>query len=521
MMSKRVGHLLLLSVVSFLLAIGTWNFFYAEQVDLFDGYGPDGLMYGGRNFINLEARIIKGNLKDLIYRRCLPMLVVRSGMRIAGVPVMPEKKYALGPGHFTCHNVLVAYKIYNFIIYLLIVAALVFLCHSLACSPLQTAACLILVLVNFANLKRFFLEPVSLDPSILLHAILLLAFYLRKNMLLLALTAIAGFAINEFNAYAGLLLCAFPFKPLPINSSSLSLKSFLSASVAGIIAAIAVYTYFLPFCPDPLESPPIRYLFPLSVALLAAFVFLAMFFLLRDLDLSSLLNPAALSTLQWRVLLPVLLIFIAYRVFSYFMAKEEWFVCQSSGPIRHLIAAIVYGAARPLGHVVAFTMYFGSSLILTAFFYRKFATRIHALGLPIFLLVLIGIPLALNTHSRQLMFYSVLLPAVLCPLINFKPWQVVALLFINLGLSKFWVKINPLGTDLFLEALKQGNRIALISPPLQKYYVNFGVWISDENYFFWLGITAAVGLFLALVFLFKQPQEQPVAAGVQMNEGKT
>ncbi|GIV34767.1 MAG: hypothetical protein KatS3mg031_2302 [Chitinophagales bacterium] len=499
-MSKKTESLILFSVVAFLLAMGTWNFFYAEQVDLFDGYGPDGLMYGGRYFINLEKRLLEGDGPEAMYGRCLPMLLVRTGMRLAGLPVEPDKTYALGYGNFSSGNVVLAYEIYNFIIYLLIVAALVFLCHSLACSPLQTAACLILVLVNFANLKRFFLEPVSLDPSILLHAILLLAFYLRKNMLLLALTAIAGFAINEFNAYAGLLLCAFPFKPLPTNSSSPSLKSFLSASAAGIIAAIAVYTYFLPLCPDPLESPPIRYLFPLSVALLAAFVFLAMFFLLRDLDLSSLLNPASLSTLQWRVLLPVLLIFVAYRVFGYLMAQEERIVCQSNGPINHLITGIVYGAARPLGHVVAFTMYFGSSLLLTALFYRSFARQVLSLGIPVFILVLIGLLLFLNTNSRQLIYYSVLLPAVLCPLINFKPWQVVALFFINLGLSKFWVKINPLGTDLFLEAVKQGNRVALTSPPLQKYYVNFGVWISDENYFFWLGISSVILILLAALF---------------------
>ncbi len=498
-MKRQLDDVIKYALVSFLLAAGSWNFFNSERIDLFDGYGTDGIMFGGRYFINIEERLRTGDGPDAMYSRFLPMLLVKSGMKMLGAEIEPEQKYSLGAGNFTSQKVLKAYNEYNFIIYVLIVAALLFLCKAAGLTSIQTSACLILVMINFCNLKRFFLEPVSLDPTIMLHGIAMLGFYFRKNVLPLAVTAIAGFAINDLNESAGILLCTFAAVPMQLGNRNKKIITGLSALAGLLVGLIAVFTYFNPLCPDPLESPPIRQLLPISVLLIVLFITLSIYFLLRNVDLKSLVTLRSVA-IQWMPLIVVLFIYIGYRLFAKFMATEERIVCQSANAVNHLITGIVYGSIRPLGNIVSFTIYFGASLLFVMLFYKRFSLRINEMGIAVWLLTLLAIPLFLNTNSRQLIFYSVLFPVVLCSAVNFKYFHLAVLFAINLLLSKFWINVNPLGTDLLLKAINDHDRTIIHSLPLQRYFMNFGTWMSNENYFIWLAITAAVMLLLFAAF---------------------
>ena len=93
----------------------------------------------------------------------------------------------------------------------------------------------------------------------------------------------------------------------------------------------------------------------------------------------------------------------------------------------------------------------------------------------------------INTESRQCILGFIFLVIPLANIFENKiSWLTVLIILGSLILiSRLYLPLNPLSTDLYAQAIKN-NSTLLFKQPLQKYMMNLGPWMSDKNYLIWL-----------------------------------
>ncbi|MBX9702916.1 MAG: hypothetical protein K2X39_02060, partial [Silvanigrellaceae bacterium] len=161
------------------------------------------------------------------------------------------------------------------------------------------------------------------------------------------------------------------------------------------------------------------------------------------------------------------------------------------------LAITLLGAvAKPAFNLIMHATFFGPCALLWLFYMRPIliAANEERFGLLVF--VIITYVMALNCHSRQLTFNFPFMIYLLCTVfdnvntIKNKTQFLMGYALAALVGSKIYYLINvaPLQGDI-------------LSAPLQRFLMNFGLWTRWQGYFFNVAVLIIMVLFLLLPYV--------------------
>lgn len=475
-----------------LIFFGFYSTFSGEITDIFDGCGTDGFIYSYFTY-DLENRVKKKDFPYPLYARILPLAGVHYGARyIAGSSYKIDKTFDLGEYKIPFSKSLFdGFRLYNLFVFIVSIYISHLISKELKLTTKGDVMLLGFLFFNFCNLKQYFYEPVMLDPSIFLHGLALFYVFILRNHLLLIVITILGFFINEANAIIALILCGFSLSSNYEQNNMFNTLNltWLKAIGAIVYSSSAIYLFYVPFCLYSDENPTIGYLLPLSIPITILFLYYTSTLSLSFLIKANLLKDLWKQFMGWQFI-TLLFLLITIRLLSYQISdKLAYPICDDKDMsiLTYLLNIVRLSSSRPGGFLVAHFLYLGPIIILCFIFCREILTFLARYGYGI--LIAMGIMLFnfINTESRQCILGFIFLVIPLANIFENKiSWLTVLIILGSLILiSRLYLPLNPLSTDLYAQAIKN-NSTLLFKQPLQKYMMNLGPWMSDKNYLIWL-----------------------------------
>lgn len=189
-----------------------------------------------------------------------------------------------------------------------------------------------------------------------------------------------------------------------------------------------------------------------------------------------------LKKCDWKFLTLSVFIWVAVKIFLKIHTNEEFFSSSSIFALQILLRPLKYPLISFVGHVA----FYGILPILVAFTFRNFVKAFVNRSVGFALIFALLMVFALDSESRHL---ATLIPLLLLPLgevLNsweLKKYQIFSLVGIQLLLSHFYLPINSENILSEMEAANWTGEAA------QRYFMNFGAYMSLESYLLWLGIS--------------------------------
>ena len=463
-----------------------------EKIPINNGLGWDGLIYGT---IAKEwpFDLVDFPLDQYALRRILPSLVVHYSLRIAGV--------SLNDTH-----VIYGFGLLNVCCLTCVAWLWVRIAQVIGIGVRGRWLGFCGFILNFAVLKHTSYYPVLTDiPAYAIGCAMLLS-YLQRSAVGLCLLTAAGAFVWAPLLPQGLILLLFPREQADDNGSSKSEtgqqsdpKNYLIAGFATYYALLAI-DWSLNHANLPVYGyiDPVRWALPLSLAVVAIYLFFA---ILRLVDARQAVR--AIETLlvrDWPRLLLVAGFVLALRCAYAYLAPDQG---RLSGQLYLLILG-VKSVNKPGVFLVGHAVYFGPIVLMAIILWSSVAASIRRVGFGLALAVLLSLVQGLDGESRHLIHALPLIVPFVVQNIeqqNWTSWQYIAFAAIAVVVSKVWFPINGEG---------MGSSANLLVFPMQRYAMNYGVFMNNATYL----IQGALAFVIAIaLFRFgESPRHLPSAS---------
>jgi hypothetical protein len=309
--------------------------------------------------------------------------------------------------------------------------------------------------------------------------IFILYSYFKNNLFLLVLfTVISNFSC-QLCFYQGLILIIFPICKLPYiepEKWKKVLLYFLSSLFVAIIALVLLFilkidsdlTYIMKIDRD---------LLPFSImAIVLLYFFLSKLFL----------NASILNIKLFFTEIKVIRICIAAAIFVLLFLWVKYInpKTNTSYPLTFILSnPIKYSSIKPFIFIVAHASFWGVMVCLLILFWTEICKTISQFGWGLvfaFALKLFLFSLAIETRALMNIFpwLIVFIALVLNKYTFSKIFYVVIALFAIIS-SKIWFEINS-GIEYKATPTDENGSIAF---PMQKFWLNFGPWMSEQMYY--------------------------------------
>ena len=444
---------------------------YGEKIPINNGAGFDGEFY--RSVAqNFSADFWNSGYDAFRIQRLFPFLGVHYVFQILGVSATDEN---LMSAMFGLH-------LFN----LLLQIALFFaISKILRWQPATEMVLFAVLFLNFFTLKNCGYEPFQTDAFAITLSLLGVYFYLKNKVLCNGIVAILGMITWPLVTLQILLLMALdkPFsqsetgwkvdmgKIFPIlygTFAALSITALCVAGHLGIVRNLLMREANL----------------PLTVFSFCS-ILVALYFLLRQVPRLPLDFWISAKNCRWKVLGGFLAVWLIVKYFLFLHTNDEFFSSNSIFGLQILLRPLKY----PLISFVGFVAFYGILPMLILFGFRDFSRDFIDRSAGFACLFGAFLVLMLDSESRHL---ASLLPVLLLPLgtvldkWDLGKFQVAALVILQLLLSHFYFPIN---TENLLGQLQTGN---FELPAAQRYFMNFGAYMSLKSYFLWSAVSVAL-----------------------------
>ncbi len=444
-----------LALIALAFALAATGFLLGEKIQVGDGLGWDGSLYGewAKDFY---SSVIVGRVDDYYIHRTLPSAVVHYSLRLISADLTNE-------------NVIRGFGLLNVIC---ITASAIFwslIANELNIHSRGKILGFVSLFINYSLLKFPSYYPVLTDvPSFAIGMAMLYSYLTTKRVSLIALI-VAGSLVWPTLAYEGAILLLFPRGPddVPVLAAPRKLNGVVAFSVAFTAAAYMIWLISF-------NSPGFGFgestilLRPLGIVL----CFLYLFFGLRVLlDYERLFNIAALLRRAMSPAFYVSLLFVvALNRLAYSLSSKNSEVVTLGSFITDMAFA---GSSMPLV-LVAHVVFFGPVIIIALFCFKPVCRLLQEYGIGLVLAVTVGFILSLNSESRRIgNFLPLIIPFLVKVVesLNWRLWHYWVFGSISIIFSKIWLKIGgaPDSQDM-------------MSYTSQLYYMNFGPFMSVEMY---------------------------------------
>lgn len=471
-----------------------WAHLGGELIPFKDGTGYDGYVYAAMAADPLSMDELKG-FDTHRAQRVVPSL-------LAGLVLAPLRIEDWAPA------VVLWFHVYDFVLIALATVLWWRTCRHLAVRRPSAWVGFCGLVANYGVLKFTGYYPVLTDVSGFFLGMVVVWLWVERRDRWLPVVAVVGAFTWPTAAYAALLLFSFS-RPAPMPDPRTREQRTFAVVVAALLAAgVATAAGWARGCPDECVTEVMRTatmdeLFPVSLALLTAAVFLATLPVLRHLSVGS-----VLASLRWeRAVLSV-----AVLVGSHLVLHA---VADPSGATatRTLANTALGGAVKPLGFLVAHVAYYGVMLVLLVLVWPR-AVRAAARFGPGFLGLLLGfLLLGVSAESRILMNQwplFVLLGTLAVDRLEWSRLQAAAFGVLAVVQSRVWFPLNrgPLTGDS-------------AEYPDQWYGMSVGTRMTVPSYLAMTAVAVASVVVMTLILRARPrrpaaasgPAPEPVAAG--------
>jgi hypothetical protein len=309
--------------------------------------------------------------------------------------------------------------------------------------------------------------------------------YLEQRWrLLMLLSFLSGFIRSGLPQLIGLLL-AFPSDRRIAEQPKRMTLGWIAAAVGGGVLTVAAIYYGL-IRKEVWVQDGLLWARPLSVLILCGYVTAGLYFLFRHLKWQDVMP--GISDLA-KAIIPIVAVIVMLKLFSgpSDLDNAEFFR-------RSMLTGLIFPGLSLLAHIV----YFGPGVILAILLWRRVATEAFELGVGFVLVLALGVCLSINSESRTLQQYipaltlAVTLAVAKCDRLPQWGYYLTAILCVIF--AKIWMAMA--GTDRIFD----GQHHAF---PEQRYFMNFGPWMSLQTYV-WQGVIALASTATLAYWIYAQ-----------------
>ncbi|MBX2908644.1 MAG: hypothetical protein KF706_03370 [Chitinophagales bacterium] len=470
---KLIGSAFFFPTVIF--AVCVWRIF-VPQLPSNSGLGWDGYRY----FTLVSEGLQSSTLDSYLVLRIFPLLLIHIAFKLFGIAFAPA-------------SVILAFKIMNTILITCSAWMVRKIFEHYKLSLTSQLIGMVIVFLNYAVLNFTFYYPVMTDTPAFFLSVALFYFFVRGELLNIALVGLMGAFTFPVLLPMALALILFPNKNIefvPLKKTSL----FVLGCVC--CAYVLIMGYYLIFVKQ--EKVDLLYALPLSYGMLpVSFFSIALLYYFMPMVLG---NKTFLSSGYFRSQLSAnRLVLVAFVLVAFALVRAAIPVNSTSEytTLYHQIKVpLFYAFQRPMITVVNHFNYFGSIMLLLILFWKKFAVFISRFGLGIAASVLfVFLVFFMKPESRALIFFFpwlMILISLFLGQYKFGSAFYFLILLINFATAKLWLFFEY--DDYSRKLLPDGT----IDFPNQWFFMNLGIW---ETEYVWLWLCFAAITCLAFLFL--------------------
>lgn len=388
---------------------------------------------------------------------------------------------------FEAKDVVLGFRILDSVMLLLSVYFFLLICKEVGLTERGTWLAFVGLFVNYLVLKAAMYLPVSTNCTAFLLGLMAFYFYLKDSKLGLLLTTLIGLFTWPTFMYVGLLLFVFPNQKIEVCSTG---NDFLVCCMS-VLASLSYFACYMVFVivsgVDSYfgGSSIIQSVIPLSLCIVLTYIFVGTKIFLTSYNLLD------YKALRANCRLVRLISFVALALC--YSAFVKYGLNSQQPPFLWTIKFWTPRAIiQPFVFYISHVIYWGPILLFTLFVWKRIVDLSKNFGLGLFLVLVFSYFLALNSESRHLINVIpvvVILTAKALETYPFNRQECWVFGIISVLYSKIWMLINTTKSmpSNFLEF------------PWQKYFMNFGPWMSNEMY-----IVHGIAVALTGIWLYRK-----------------
>ncbi|MCP5043137.1 MAG: hypothetical protein GY944_19095 [bacterium] len=453
----------------------------SELIPVQSGAGYDGRTYMRwarelsieKIWTHRESRPDRLRITSYNGRRLLVPVVLHYTLRALGVDP-------------TVANLLAAFRIANLVFLSIAVLLWCLAADTLRIGNLGKWLGLIGLIVNYVSWKMPFFYPALTDSAAMAFGTGMLLCYLRGHPWTLAGLTLSGGFVWPTIPFFGIAMLAFPREHLEsVEPAPHSGNRIAAASCAALAVVCTVGLLLRGYNVHNTTVEPIAGLVPVSIALVAIYLYLA---------LSPLLDSASV----WRDIAPRRIVSSGWVMISMavFLIGEAILRSIDRVPVSHLGAYRTVGDTfmtaiyQPGIFIIAHALHYGPLILLLLFVWKRCSEEIRRQGTGLVLCFALAVLLSVGSESRKLInFY----PAVLLFLVHAvepifrSTWRMASIAGLSVLVSKIWL---PMSESLEVPWIGEITWSTL-------YHSSRGPWI---NAYWWAGQSVLMLAIAALLY---------------------
>lgn len=476
------------------LAWGLFYYFYGGVINVNNGFGYDGVIYGNITK-NFYESVFGKYLSMYRIQRVFPSFAVDSILRILHLP----KKTTY---------IIYAFQLYNLGL-LLICTNLWYRISKIFGLELKYIwAGFVLGFVSFGIAEFTFYYPVLTDSTAFFLGFCLLYSHLKNYTFAKIVIAVIGAFTWQVLIVVSLLLIIFPYKKLETpensNGSSSVIKRFILPCLISLPFLLnAVYYIFIYLKTGSLSLIDTQ-IYNRLMYITAVMNFFRMSYWLSEIlpfgfSFRNYFNliKKTLSEIKIGYLILCVLIYILMYAVQKYLSNSEAVDGGSAAKLFYFIS--VYCVTKPLVFIVTAVTYYGPVFIFLFLFMKYYKVHIYELGTGVVISFIISFLMLFATEARLISYFVpfiLLLTVLVLRDLNMNNIQQIILTIFSFILSKVYIPMFNI----------PGNPVDKFTFPDQLLFMNIYT-LSKETYFIQGGVIFVFTVIIYLSFRRQKPSE--------------
>jgi|GEM_PF-2066299 len=464
-----------------ILCICVWRIF-VPQLPANEGLGWDGYRYYSVALDGLHS----GSLDTYLVFRIFPSMLIHAILGILSISIDPA-------------HVILSFKIMHTILITLSALMVKRIFNNYKLSDTAQLLGFIIVFMNYGLLNFTFYYPVMTDTPTYFLSIALFYFFVRGELLNVFLVGLIGAFTWPVLFAMSLALMIFPNKKVPYTPISKWMQLGLSSLCFAYVIAFGYYIIF-----ERNEYADLAFALPISKGMLpVTFLSIGLFYFFIPYLLG---NKTFFSLDYYRSLINGNRIFAAVAMLIIFLVVRGSLHVPPTNymtPYSLVKTHLIYAFQRPFTTIVNHFNYYGAGILLIVIFWKRFTAFISTFGIGVAACILVNLIFFFPKSESRAQVHNfpwlLILISLYIGQFKFSNLFYAVVIIINLIAAKLWFFFDY--NSVNNPTLPDGT----IGFPDQWFFMNLGMWMTEQVWLWMLVITVFCLLLLTLTIYRIKP----------------